>query len=304
MTAESAFRVALPQFLVIGAMKCGTTTLYEDLREHPKLRLLEKESAVLAGSVEGTAPPEHPAALYSDRIRQREPGVLVGEVATTYAMRPHFPGVAESAQRNLAPTTKIIYIVREPLARIISHHHHDVSSGRLTVGIDEAVRSDPRLLDYTRYAAQLRPWIDAFGRDQVLVLKFEDYVADRAAGMARSYRFLGVEAPDQLLRAHHRVHNLSAGKPVAVGGWRRLAHNSLYRRLLRPLLPERARHQLGASVLPKAPPRPDPPRPDTVAFIRGELADDQAAFASIVGAPWWTTDSTMNADAPPPRHGS
>lgn len=279
-------RPPVPDFLVIGAMKSGTTTLYEDLRRHPSIRMLEKESAVLSGPFEGAPPPDNPSATYAKLIGQRDDR-LVGEVSTTYAMAPYFPGVPECAGRSLPKTTRVIYIVREPVARIISHHHHDLSSGRITTDIDDAVRADSRLVDYTRYASQVRPWIDVFGRERVLILKFEEYVKNRHEGLAQVSRFLRLDPGDLSPEDQYVVHNASDGKPLARGRWGRVVRSPVYRRIVRPLVPEGARRRLMHSVLPKATARPTLPRADTVAFIRERLAEDRSAFATIVGGEWW-----------------
>lgn len=272
-------------FLVIGAMKSGTTTLYEDLRQHPDVHLLEKESSLLAGAAEGLPPAADSARRVDLALRGAPVDALCGEVATTYAMAPHFPGVVEAAAGMAGQSPRVIYIVREPLARIISHHHHDVSSGRITTSIDDAVVDDPRLIDYTRYAEQVAPWIDLVGRDNVLLVRFESYMADRPAGLEKVLSFLGLSPlPDHLDEV---VHNRSEGKPVAVGMWGRIVRSNVYRRVLRPLLPERLRRRAMSAVLPEAPPRPAPPTPKTVEFVRQQLAVDQERVRDLTTEQWW-----------------
>src|SRR5262245_60208451 len=106
----------LPNFLVIGAMKSGTTTFYHDLAAHPDVFLAEKELGALSRDVA--------TVEYASYFKRAKPEQLCGDVSTTYSMCPDVSGVADRAKKNLSRNTKIIYLVREPVARAISHHYH------------------------------------------------------------------------------------------------------------------------------------------------------------------------------------
>lgn len=292
----------LPDFLVIGAQKSGTTTLFEDLRSHPDIGIGEKESSVLIG----TAPDSR--GLTRDELRRRydsilpyrAPSRLLGEVATTYAMLPQHPWVINNATR-VIPETKIVYVVREPVSRVVSHHHHDFGLGLTGPDINVAVYDHPPLLDNTRYGTQIEPWLDAYGSDSVLVLRFEDYVANRQVGASKVFEFLGVSAfqlPDSEV-----VYNAAGTKHVGVGalGW--VASNNLYRSRVRPLVPESIRRQLAGMFLPKAPPRPGPPTPRTIAFLVRELWPEVIKLADLLRTDlWWDRDEVLRSwlgrDAP------
>jgi hypothetical protein len=287
----------VPDFLVIGAQKCGTTTLYEDLRSHPDIGIADKESSVLAGddSLERDSVSVRDALLrrYRVELPHRPPGGVLGEVATSYAMLPMHSDVVDNAAM-LVPGAKIIYIVREPLSRVISHHHHDFGLGLVGPDINLAVHHHAPLLDNTRYATQIKPWLDAFGRDSVLVLRFEDYIADRQAGANTVFEFLGL-SPFSLPHPDD-VHNAADAKHVAVGRAGRLAQTKLYRSTLRKLAPESLRRAVATRLLPKAPPRPAPPRPETVAFILDQLWPEVDQLASLLKTdPWW---QPTEVDAP------
>lgn len=171
-----------PDLIVIGAQKCGTTTVYEDLGAHPSISLTDKESSVLLAARESDM-----RTAYA-RVPVPE-GSFLAEVSTEYAMRP-LRDVARTAAA-VAPEASVAYIVRDPVARVISHHHHEMAARTLSVGIDDAVREHRQLIDYSRYAFQIRPWLDAFGPHRVHVLRFEEYMSDRATGSARLYSILG-----------------------------------------------------------------------------------------------------------------
>ena len=275
--------MTLPTFLVIGAMKSGTTSLYRDLRSHPMIHLPDKELSGLTvpGVTQGAG-----LRAYEHAFRTAPDGAQVGDVSTTYSMLPDFTGVVDRARTLLSPDTKIIYLVREPVARIVSHHHHDIANGRLSVDIDTAVRSDPRLLNYTRYGLQLRPWIDAFGRQAVKVVTFESYVRHRSFTVSDICRFL--EVPPSELEGVDQVHNASRGKPVAFGWRKRLLSSRLYRHHIRPHFPDAVRQKAARITLPKAPPRPAAPSDDTVKFILSSLAPDIADLCAMAGQQPWS----------------
>ena len=274
-----------PDLIVIGAQKCGTTTLYEDLSQHPQIRLTEKESSHLLA----------PDAIQSRELYSRtavpSEGRLV-EVSTEYAMRP----LNEPARRahEVAPDAHIVYIVRDPIARLISHHHHEVAARTMVADIEEAVRTVPRLVDYSRYAYQLEPWLEAYGPQQVTVLKFEGYMADRDRGVSSVHALMGL--PEVPLEDATTQHNAATTKRVAVGMGGVVARSSFYRDFVRPRIPEGAKARAKAALLPKAPPRPAPPSQETLDRLVAELTPEVEALASLIStAPWWNLEEKWSA---------
>lgn len=280
----------LPDFIVVGAQKCGTTTLYEDLRKHSKIRIADKESSALLGETTDEA---NLRQRYAEAFQNRPPSAtLIGEVATTYTMLPHHPEAAGNACQ-LVPNAKVIYIVREPVSRVISHHHHDFGLGLVGPDIDAAVRSHPPLLDNSRYATQIRPWFDAFGPSSVRVVRFEDYVADRATGAAELFEFLDLTSED--LGAIEVVHNAAESKRIAVGWRNSISQNEFYRRRIRPLISESMRGRLTSLILKRAPERPAPPSPQTVDYIVDQLWPEVDELARLLNTdPWWDRQQVVD----------
>jgi Sulfotransferase domain len=275
----------LPDFLVIGAQKCGTTTLYEDLRSHPSIAMPEKESS---GLLSARSAHEY-ARLFPDGDG------VVGEIATTYSMQPEVDVVGRAHE--LVPEARIVYIVREPLARTISHHHHDFALGLVGPDIDVAVREHPPLVQNSRYATQLWPWLAAYGPERVRVIRFEDYVRDRVGECARLCRFLDLSPHtfDATL-----VANAAGDKVVASGAWATLSASRPYRALVRPLMSERARRLLMARVLPKAPPRPEPPSRATVDHLVATLKPEVEELARQLSTErWWDLEAEADRMARP-----
>jgi hypothetical protein len=284
-----------PDFLVIGAQKCGTTTLYEDLRAHPGVALLEKESSLLNLPDAAT---DAGARRYREVFQALPSGRVTGEVTTRYAMRPLHDS-ASVADAVLAGI-KVIYIVRDPVARAISHHHHLMHARSLRGSFDEMLLDYPEIVDNSCYASQLRPWIRAFGRDNVLVIRFEDYVTDRGAGVTEVFEFLGL--PHHAPRDPDHAHNRASDRRVAKGGWARFRATAAYRRVLRPMLPEAARRRLTRVVLPPAVETRGWPSPETLARMLAQLEPEVTQLAQILDTElWW--DLRKYVVAPDGRQG-
>lgn len=281
----------LPHFLIIGAMKAGTTTLYHDLASQSAVRMSEvKEPSVLLRFPE----PEQARSNYARQFAGHKAGQLLGEASTEYSKRPRHEGVADRARELCGADLRLIYLVRNPVERAISHHHHAFSRGRQAGDIDQVVRADSSLVDFGRYAMQLEPWIERFGQDRILVLKFEDYVRDRAAALRKVGVHLGIPVDPSLIpedKAFNQSEGNRIGTKARIG---RFLRTDAYQLGVRRLIPDRLRLKLRDLLVPEAPPRPAPPRPDTVDLLIERLAPDSEKLASLLGwpAPIWDFDAT------------
>ena len=276
----------LPDFLIIGAQKAGTTTLYRDLLANPAIFLpADKEPGNLR---EDDVLTDAGRTTYARHFTNASTDQLCGEATTAYTKRPDILGVPERARRLLGDSLKVIYLVRDPISRIISHHHHELITGQVSCGIDEAIRTYPRYIDYSRYAMQITPWLNELGQEQVHIIHFESYIENRVKTLTSVCKFLDV-APRPDTISEGIAYNRSAGKPVPVGPIAAMRKTSLYRRFLRPLLSASTKDKLRSALLPKAPPRPDPPDRQTVRSIVDELRKDVEQLGAIMGRtdPLW-----------------
>ncbi len=123
----------LPDFLIIGAQKAGTTTLYRDLLANPAIFLpIDKEPGNLC---EDDLLTDTGRSAYARHFANASTDQLCGEATTSHTKRPDVLGVPARARRLLGDKLKVIYLVREPISRIISHHHHELTSSEVTCGI-------------------------------------------------------------------------------------------------------------------------------------------------------------------------
>lgn len=240
----------LPDFLVIGAMKAGTTSLYHYLAAHPQVFMPRvKELDFFTEELSW----RRGWAWYRRQFSDAGPEArAVGEASTSYTKYPRYRGTAERIAQYL-PKARLIYVVRDPLERIRSHYQHRVAIGEENRGIDEAVRADPVYVDYCRYAMQIDKYLEHFDRSQLLLLTSENLRSRRRETMHEVFRFLGVDPHERIgvldeeyyrttdRPAYGRVlggarRMLKQRFPSSVGLWRgRFLPPSLKRRLGRPV---------------------------------------------------------------------
>jgi len=278
--------VRLPDFLVIGAMKCGTTTLFRDLETHPGVFMPEDKEPHALVSDEVTT--EAGLARYASLFKPARDDQLAGEASTGYTKVPWQTGAPQRAKKLLRPDLKLIYIVRDPIARIVSHHYHQHAAGRASADIAETIATDERLVGYTRYATQVEPWLDAYGRDALRVLKFEEFIADREGVMNDVFRWMGLD-PALAGTDDGASHNRSDGKMVAPGGLRGLLRSGVYQRYGRRLTPAWVKDAARSVLYKKAPPRPPAPSPELAGRLIDELWPEVVRLSELLGRsePMW-----------------
>jgi hypothetical protein len=200
----------LPNFLVIGAMKSGTTSLFNYLRAHPQIFMSPLKEADFFVEEKNW---QRGLDWYRTQFAAASAGsVAIGEASTSYSKYPEYRGVPEKIAACL-PDVRLIYVVRDPIERIRSHYEHDALVGREHAPIDEAVLADPRYVDCSRYAFQLERYLNWFPRERILVIASEELRSSRASTMRLIYRFLEVDdahRPDELEREFYTTQERSA----------------------------------------------------------------------------------------------
>jgi Sulfotransferase domain len=195
----------LPTFLVIGAMKAGTTSLYHYIRAHPQVFMpgIKAPEFFVAESNwnRGIGWYRHLFVPAGDRA------FAVGEASNAYAKYPEYPGVPER-MASFVPDVKLVYAVRDPIERIWSHYRTRAREGSEKAPIERAVFDNPIYLDYSRYALQLDRYLEYFPREQILVITAEELRDARRDTIRRVYGFIGVDTdfiPAELDREFYRT---------------------------------------------------------------------------------------------------
>ena len=187
----------LPNFVLIGAMKAGTDSLWEYLRAHPQVFMsVPKEIDFFVKELSW----DRGIPWYETHFAQAGAAKVVGEASTSYSKWPVHDGVPERLA-SVIPDVRLVYLVRQPIDRIESQYLHQRLLGLERRSIGEAVLFDPSYLSFSRYNLQLRQYLDYFDRSQLLVLKSEDLRHNRQAAMVRLAEFLNIgdSWPDSVL---------------------------------------------------------------------------------------------------------
>jgi hypothetical protein len=193
---------ALPDFLVLGAQKAGTTSLFNYLCLHPKvIGSVPKEIFYFCSHLEKDERWYRRHFPRQSVVEKR--GALCGEATPISLYIPH---AAERAAE-LVPQAKLIAILREPAARAVSHYYHRFRTGRDLRPIDEVFsleqiaqwkegllsEFDRKYFDWSDYATGLKHWLAQYPREQILVLEAEHMFSDPQATVDRVCAFLAID---------------------------------------------------------------------------------------------------------------
>lgn len=242
----SASQRQVPDFLIIGSMKSGTTSLYDTLGSSPDFALPEmKEPELLHAFSDPAACARAYARHFGDGATR-----LKGEASTTYTMIPWFEDVSCHALKVCGPGLKLVMIMRDPVDRIKSHLQHDYLTGRLKTGdFDREVFAHPRFLAISNYAMQLEKWVEVFGNENLICVDFSVFSADMQAEGERVAAFLGAD-PARIIASGKPSNDKTALVNPQHGAIKTAMRSNLYRNALRPLIPEVAR-RMGKAMLTK-----------------------------------------------------
>jgi hypothetical protein len=177
-----------PNFLVIGAMKAGTSSLHRYLGQHPALFTTSRKEPDFF-IADRTADEQR---RYTALFEPAPCGSLVGESSPNYTKLHLFPGTPRRI-RAFVPDVRLIYLLRDPIQRMLSHYHHSRRRGRETRSFAKAVRESENLIMTSRYCWQLTHYLSEFPRRQVLVITTEDLDVAPVPTLSRVFRFLGVD---------------------------------------------------------------------------------------------------------------
>jgi hypothetical protein len=208
----------LPSFFIIGAPRCGTTTLFDTLSRHPSvIPPASKEVAYFNVLLSRGLPwyrSNFPTVWQRAAARRRTGAFATGDATPTYLFHPH---VARRI-REAVPDARLIALLRDPVQRAYSHYHWAVGMGYELLSFEEAVEreeertrgelermlSDESYLSFPRnylsylamgvYVDQLAAWREVFPEDRFLVLSTGELQREPARVLRRTLEFLGLPA--------------------------------------------------------------------------------------------------------------
>ena len=176
-------------FMIIGAMKCGTSSLSSLLAEHPDISFSQPKEPSFFSDV-----PDWRSSLgqYHDLFRHKEAKIF-GEGSTSYTKSLSRKVKVWEELHSYNKDLKLIYLIRHPVERAVSQYLHGYQRGFIDQPFNSALYKS-ELLYVGRYYFQIWPFIEQFGRDKILILKFEDFVRDHHTTLNMVSGFLGIDS--------------------------------------------------------------------------------------------------------------
>jgi hypothetical protein len=204
---------ALPNLIVIGGLKCGTTSLHHYLNLHPQIEMSRpKELNFFVEELNWELGGDWYASHFSGRTPVR------GETSPHYTNLPRFEGVAERMRRVLGVEVRLIYMVRDPIDRMLSHYLHNIGGGYESRPMEQVLTDpDGAYVARSRYAMQLEPYVREFGSERVAIVSREELKDDRVATMRRLFGFVSVDAS---FRSEQFEREWETGSAKSTGGFR------------------------------------------------------------------------------------
>jgi hypothetical protein len=269
--------MTLPNFLIVGAMRSGTTWLSRCLGEHQDVFMAKRKELHFFDS-------NHERGLewYQQQFRSANGALAVGEATARYMCDP----LSLERIARLLPDVRLIAILRDPSDRAYSHYWLNRARGWESVPFEEALEREPeRILrsreDYFRYAyvergrygAQVKRLRERFGPSRVHVMLLDDFQGDPAGEFSRVCGFLGVSQGVAVPMLRQRVNAYRRFRSIRV-------RNAATR------LPGRGPGKLVRSAIGRlnAKPVQYPPMPDKARDrIRDLLESDILALQSLLG---------------------
>jgi Sulfotransferase family len=192
-----------PNFFIIGSMKSGTTYLRNLLASHPAIFMCyPKEPAYFVGPEElRTIWPwgwweqrdfRRSEQNYLNLFRQAGAASIRGEASVYYTYLPLAAGVSKRLWR-FNPGARLVYLMRDPIERTISHYWHRVRHAGEHRSISLAIKNDPQYCDVSYYAMQLAPYFRLFKRDQIRTLTFEELIGNTEASIVSLLKWLNLD---------------------------------------------------------------------------------------------------------------
>jgi hypothetical protein len=282
--------------LIIGAMKSGTTSLFELLAQHPQISACRvKEPRFFSIDSHWAKGWDWYSGLWAWKPSVHR---IALEASPNYTTYPARPGVPERIASIPGVSFRFIYIMRNPLDQIESHVRHTLYLGGKS--LDDGVPD--WMIDTVRYASQIDRFLAVFPEDSLLLLTLDEFQEDPEAVLGRVCRFLGVEPDFRFEHVRERYNRGDAyelspqvAAVVKAGPARWLATRLIprgWRHAIRSLLPRLAKRKasLGRYVLSPS------ERAAVVCELEPELRRLSVRFGIPVDRQWrLTTNSTGGA---------
>lgn len=206
--------MAWPTFIVIGGMKCGTTSLYEYLRLHPQVDMgLKKELNYFSKKIYEKKRSEWYRSGFN------EDAIARGDVSPFY-LKTHLDAGTPARIHSHIPQVKLICLLRDPVARFLSHYRHCLHRKRTQLDANAFVYQElerkGNVFLTGCYGMHLDLYLQYFDRSQFLLLRTEDLYSSRRRVLREVFDFIGVDK-NFVCEGFNDLHHVSDRKSIAEG---------------------------------------------------------------------------------------
>lgn len=228
-----------PSFFIIGAMKCATTTLHEQLSAQPGVFMSDLKEPNFFSDDENY---ERGIDDYLTHFEAAAPGDICGESSTHYSKLPTHPHTVQRLKQ-YSPNAKLVYVMRHPTDRLVSQYVHEWTQRVISASLSEAIDYHPELYQYSLYSMQLRPYLETFGPENVLPVFFERLKDFPDAELARIGRFIGCDRPTAW--QSDTAHRHPSKERMRPSPWRdALVNAPILRSIRKKLVPQEVRDRI------------------------------------------------------------
>lgn len=227
----------IPNLFIIGSMKSGTTSLHEYLNEHPDVFMSDVKEPGYFADCMNYYPKDR--EWYESLFKGVKEESIIGESSTNYTKLPICTDVVDKIWK-FNPESKFIYLMRNPVDRVISHYWHGVKYGDERYDTMTAIKKKPEYTCFSDYATQLEPYIKRFGRDRIYTLTFESLIEEPGRELKAIFDWLGVDS-SIAIKSAGAAHNAlpKTFKRVKGRGFLHDFRNSYIWNKIAPLVPKK-----------------------------------------------------------------
>jgi len=264
-----------PDFIIIGAMKSATSTLHEQLAMQPGFFMsTPKEPNFFSDD------PVYSLGLnwYSNLFSEAKSGDICGESSTHYTKLPDYP-LTIKRMKTYLPSLKLIYVVRHPIDRLISHYIHQWSQNVIKTDINQAIDEFAELINYSRYSMQIAPFIEAYGVEHIHIVFSEAFRVRPQHELERVVRFLGYDK-EVIWYDDLPEQNVSSQRIRRFKGYELIVNNPALAWIRRNFIPQRLRDAVKSNLALKKRPQIDEQHMLKLTNIFNE---DLANFGDMLG---------------------
>lgn len=228
-----------PNFIIIGAMKSATSTLHEQLAQQSGIFMsTPKEPNYFSDDAQYALGDSWYDALFKDA----KPGDLCGESSTHYTKLPDYPLTLVRMSKRLKDP-KLIYVMRHPIDRLISHYIHQWTQNVFKCDINDAIDKYEELTSYSCYAKQLTPYFELYGHENILPVFTESLRINPQKELERVADYIGYDKA-VLWQEELVEQNVSSQRIRIFKGYDLLIESILMTFLRRKLIPKNFRNRI------------------------------------------------------------